>query len=308
MADQTWFRGNLHTHSTESDGDAEPEVVAAWYKDHGYDFLVLSEHNHLFLLDYGDGRSGPDIPLMIPGEEVTIPTDHSDVIPVHVGAIGIDRLVEPVYGDDVATTLQANIDSIRDAGGISCINHPSWKWAFDHEPILKTRGASLMEVFNAANDCNNFPIPVPGFFTPTQIWDNVLSAGMPIYGVASDDSHHYHDFAPDKDNPGRGWVMVESEALETDALVEAMAAGRFYSSTGVFLAGLKSSADEISLKICQSKDSLFLTRFIGRDGAVHDEQVGREVAYQPTGDEGYIRAHVTSSNGHQAWTQPVFLS
>ena len=165
-----------------------------------------------------------------------------------------------------------------------------------------------MEVFNAANDCNNFPIPVPGFFTPTQIWDNVLSAGMPIYGVASDDSHHYHDFAPDKDNPGRGWVMVESEALETDALVEAMAAGRFYSSTGVFLAGLKSSVDEVSLKICQSEDSLFLTRFIGRDGDVHDEQVGREVAYQPTGDEGYIRAHVTSSNGHQAWTQPVFLT
>ena len=308
MADQTWYRGNLHTHTTESDGDAEPEAVAAWYKDHGYDFLVLSEHNHLYLLDYGDGNSDSSIPLMIPGEEVTVPTDRSDQTPVHVGAIGIDRLVEPTFGDDVATILQANIDDIRDAGGISCINHPSWKWAFDHEPILKTRGASLMEVFNAATDCNNYPIPVPGFLSPTEIWDNVLSAGMSIFGVATDDSHHYHDFSPDKDNPGRGWVMVESEALESDALVEAMAAGSFYSSTGVFLAELNSSADEVSLKIRQRPHSLYLTRFIGSDGAIHDEQVGAEVAYRPTGDEGYVRAHVTSSNGHQAWTQPVFLA
>ena len=170
MADQTWYRGNIHTHTTESDGDAEPEVVAAWYRDHGYDFLVLSDHNHLTLLDYGNGRNGYSLAsLMIPVEEVTVPTDYSNETPVHVNAIGIDRVVQPTYGDDVAAILQANIDDIRDAGGIACINHPSWKWAFDHEPIIKTRGASLMEVFNAANDCNNYPIPVPGFLTPSQI-------------------------------------------------------------------------------------------------------------------------------------------
>ena len=166
-----------------------------------------------------------------------------------------------------------------------------------------------MEVFNAATDCNNYPIPVPGFLSPTQIWDNVLSAGVPIFGVASDDSHHYHDFSPDMyKNPGRGWVMVEAEGLETDAVVEALASGKFYSSTGVFLGELRSSEDEVSLKIRRRRDALFLTRFIGKDGTVHGEQVGREVAYRPTGDEGYIRAHVTSSSGLQAWTQPVFLS
>ena len=65
MADQTWYRGNIHTHTTESDGDAEPEVVAAWYRDHGYDFLALSDHNHLTLLDYGNGRSGSPGPLFL---------------------------------------------------------------------------------------------------------------------------------------------------------------------------------------------------------------------------------------------------
>ena len=307
MSEQTWYRGNIHTHTTESDGDAEPDVVAAWYRDHGYDFLVLSDHNHLTLLDYGNGRDGSLGPLMIPGEEVTLNINDNKT-PVHLNALGISRLVEPIDTGDVATTLQANIDAIRGAGGISCINHPSWKWAFDHEPIIKTRGASLLEVFNAATDCNNYDIPIPGFLSPSQIWDNVLSAGIPIFGVASDDSHYYYDFSPDLDNPGRGWVMVESEGLEMEAVVEAMAAGRFYSSTGVFLGGLRASPDEISLKIRRRRDSIFLTRFVGKDGVVYDEQVGREVCYRPTGAEGYIRAHVMSSNGLQAWTQPTFLS
>lgn len=42
-----WFRGNTHTHTLWSDGDGPPEMVAAWYRDHGYDFLVLSDHNIL---------------------------------------------------------------------------------------------------------------------------------------------------------------------------------------------------------------------------------------------------------------------
>ena len=307
MNRQTWYRGNIHTHTTESDGDAEPEIVAAWYKDHGYDFLVLSDHNHLTLLDYGSQNDGSVAPLMIPGEEVTVRMKDSGT-DVHINAIGIDRVVEPTDTGDIATTLQANISTVREAGGIACINHPSWKWSFDHEPIIKTRGASLMEVFNAATSCNNYPIPIPGFLSPSQIWDNVLSAGVPIFGVASDDSHHYHDFSPEMDNPGRGWVMVEAEALDSEAVVDAMATGRFYSSTGVFLSGLTQTADEISLKIRGKGDSIFITRFIGANGVVHDEQVGREVAYRPSGDESYIRAHVFSSDGLQAWTQPVFLS
>ena len=307
MGKHTWYRGNIHTHTTESDGDAEPQKVAAWYREHGYDFLVLSDHNHLTLLDYGNGRDGSLGPLMIPGEEVTVRMNDNKT-PVHLNGIGINRVVEPIDTGDVATTLQANIDAIRDAGGISSINHPSWRWVFDHEAIIKTRGASLLEVFNAATECNNYPIPAPGFLSPSEIWDNVLSAGVPIFGVASDDSHHYHDFSPEMDNPGRGWVMVESDGLDSEAVVEAMAAGRFHSSTGVFLSELRETADEISLKIRRKADSIFLTRFIGAGGTVHDEQVGREVSYRPSGDEGYIRAHVMSSNGLQAWTQPVFLS
>ncbi len=43
----TWWKGNLHTHSLWSDGDDYPEMVVAWYRDHGYDFIALSDHNVL---------------------------------------------------------------------------------------------------------------------------------------------------------------------------------------------------------------------------------------------------------------------
>lgn len=40
-----WWKGNLHTHSLWSDGDDYPEMICAWYKEHGYHFLALSDHN-----------------------------------------------------------------------------------------------------------------------------------------------------------------------------------------------------------------------------------------------------------------------
>jgi hypothetical protein len=42
-----WFKGNLHTHTLWSDGDDYPEMVADWYKQQGYNFLALSDHNVL---------------------------------------------------------------------------------------------------------------------------------------------------------------------------------------------------------------------------------------------------------------------
>jgi hypothetical protein len=306
MGEQTWYRGNIHTHTTKSDGDAEPEKVVEWYKNHQYDFLVLSDHNHLTILDYGAKHSDASGVLMIPGEEVTVRVRDGN-IPVHLNALGIARFVEPTIKEDVATTIQANVDAILDAGGIACINHPNWEWAFDHRAILQTNGASLMEIFNASVGSHNYPVPVPELFSPSEMWDHVLTAGVILFGVASDDSHHYHDFAPEMDNPGRGWVMVEGEALEADAVVEAMAQGKFYSSTGIYIEKLAASPDEIKLELRPKRDLIQVTQFIGKDGEVLQETVGTEASYRPTGNEGYIRAAIRSSDGLQAWTQPVFI-
>ena len=304
MPQQKWFKGNIHTHTNESDGDASPKRVVGWYRRHGYDFLVLSDHNHRTLLDYGTGKRRFRRPLMIPGEEVSIRIDDGNKA-VHLGAVGITRVVEPIDATGVVATLQANVNAIREAGGIAAINHPNFTWAFDHEAISQVRGAHLLEVFNGHPRVNVYGAGGrPGY---EEIWDKVLSTGLPIWGVATDDSHQFKgEFAPHRINPGRGWVMVRALELEVDAVVDAMRAGEFYASTGVVLDELEWGPEGIRLSICPEGDALYTTRFIGAEGAVLKEVFGIEAEYESRGDEAYFRASVVSSTGSRAWTQPMF--
>ena len=305
MPDLNWYKGNIHTHTTESDGDETPEKVVRWFRRNGYDFLVLSDHNHLTLFEYGRGRRRFKRPLMIPGEEVTVNL-HGGRRPVHINAIGISRLIEPIDATDVVPTMQANINSIVAAGGLASINHPNYKWSFDHRQIAQVTGATLLEVFNGHPAGNVYGAPGrPGY---EEIWDGVLSAGRPIFGVATDDSHNYKEFRPNLSNPGRGWLMVRARKLSQDAIVDSISSGDFYSSTGVVLPELKISRKAISLRIEPYYDSIYTTRFIGREGRVYAEVTGSEADYSVRGDEGYVRASVSSSTGTRAWTQPIFVS
>ena len=101
--------------------------------------------------------------------------------------------------------------------------------------------------------------------------------------------------------------MVEAESCEHSDIVEAMAAGRFYASTGVYLDELISRPEEISIRVRPNDNAITATQFVGAGGVVHCEIIGPEPVYRPTGDEGYVRAWVRSSGGGQAWSQPVFL-
>ena len=69
-----------------------------------------------------------------------------------------------------------------------------------------------------------------------EVWDAVLSAGTLMCGIAVDDAHTFKQPGnPSVAGPGRGWVMVRAARLEARALLEALEAGQFYSSTGVEL-------------------------------------------------------------------------
>ena len=51
-----------------------------------------------------------------------------------------------------------------------------------------------------------------------QVWDALLEKKMTIYGVSSDDAHKLQKWGEKENNPGRGWVMVKSEELSSDAI------------------------------------------------------------------------------------------
>ena len=70
--EKRWFRGNLHTHTLNSDGDSTPSEVTSWYREHKYQFLVLTDHNYLTTVEGLNAVHGaPGKFTLIPGEEVT---------------------------------------------------------------------------------------------------------------------------------------------------------------------------------------------------------------------------------------------
>ena len=295
-----WYKGNVHTHTTKSDGDADPEVVVEWYKNHDYDFLVLSDHNHRTIIDgYSDAL------ILIPGEEVSARILGGD-IPIHLNGIGISRVIEPIDAGGVVETLQANVNLINEAGGIASLNHPNASWAYDHKDIVQIEVATLLEVYNGWPGSNSEG--GPGKYSGEEIWDNVLSSGKIIYGIAVDDAHHYSDFNHTMANPGRGWIVVNAEQLTPKSIIDSLIAGKFYFSTGIDIEDILMLDEGIELVISQHRDYIYNTKFIGKDGEVLKEMTGLQPKYEFSGDEEYVRASIKSSIGTRAWTQPRFLN
>src|SRR5688572_32343616 len=67
-----WYKGNTHTHTTNSDGDSAPADVVDWYKRNKYDFLVITDHEHITAVDELNKQFGIDGKfLVIQGQEIT---------------------------------------------------------------------------------------------------------------------------------------------------------------------------------------------------------------------------------------------
>lgn len=301
--DYHWYKGNTHCHTTNSDGDELPRRVVRWYRDHGYNFLVITDHDFITETTYLDTDKNDDF-ILIPGEEVT---DRYNDSRVHVNAINITECIEPQQGESIVDTLQNNIDAIVTAGGIAQINHPNWKWSFTDTEISLVKNARLLEIYNIGLSSNNFPAGgAPGM---EDIWDRVLSKGILIYGVACDDAHNYvGEFSPRWSNPGTGWIMVRATELTSEAIVQALQKGDFYATIGVLLKDLTITESEYIVEIEEEDDRKYTTTFIGEDGKILQQVYGSRAVYQFKGDELYVRARIFASSGEFACTQPVFLN
>ena len=298
-----WFKGNTHAHTTMSDGDSPPDVVARWYKANGYHFLVLSDHNV-----FTDPRRLAQLVdssfLLIPGEELTTSFQRR---PVHVNGLNIPHVIEPRTDSTLVGTIQRNVDAVREVRGVPHINHPNFGWSFGLAELRQVRDDRLLEIFNGHPLVHNHGGgEVPGL---EALWDGLLSEGKRIYGIAVDDAHHFRgEFAPGRSNPGRGWVMVRASRLDAGELLRSMEAGQFYASTGVELEDVHVTATTLEVRIRTRGDFKYLTRFIGQGGRVLAETGSNPAVYSLASGEGYVRAKITDSGGAVAWVQPVFIT
>jgi hypothetical protein len=298
-----WYKGNTHTHTLNSDGDSTPDDVTRWYREHGYRFLVLSDHNFLTSVDGLNALHGADERfLLIRGEEIT--DRFGDAKPIHINGLGLNETVAPQHGSSVADVVQRNVDAIRKAGGIPHVNHPNFMWAISGGDLQQIERLRLLEIFNGHPIVNNLGGGgVPGM---EDVWDRLLSNGRQIYGIADDDAHTFKEPGnPDVAGPGRGWVVVRAERLAARPILDALERGDFYASTGVELADYQVTDTALTITIKEKETSKYRVQFVGRNGRILKETTSSPASYAFAGGEGYVRAKVIESNGRLAWTQPV---
>ncbi len=313
--------------------------MARWYKEHGYQFLVITDHEHLTdvaPLNEAYGEAGKF--LVLRGQEITqvIADPHhlGGVRHAHVNGINTDRLIMPLLPSDgagkqgilsIAATgvsmfdaYQRNLAEIEKAGGLPQINHPNLLWSVELKDLLPIERPFLFEIWNGYPDSNNLGgTNEEGDVAPSaeSLWDSLLTAGKVVWAVGSDDSHTYYEFdKPNSPSPGRAWVVACAPQLTVEAIVDALKHGRFYASTGVKLRSYAVDANRISIDIERPADwspnltpsTRYTTRFLGRGGRVLGEVFGLAPRYTFHGDEAYVRASIIDSDGRRAWTQPVF--
>jgi hypothetical protein len=315
-----WFRGNTHTHTVNSDGDSPPDVVVRWYRENGYQFVVITDHE--FLTDVVPlnallGAEGKF--LVIRGQEVTqiLPdSTHPDRRRQgHVNAINLTRVVMPQGGASLSESYARNLAAIRAAGGLPQVNHPNWRWSVRLGDMLDLPDSTIFEIRNGHPGINSLGgTDAAGnvALSTEALWDSLLSRGKLLFGVGTDDAHYFtRPWDRSAPRPGQSWIFVRARALTSDAIVAALRRGDFYASTGVTLGEYRVEPARISLTIVHTRgageDTRFRTEFIGRGGRVLATVNGLAARYDIRGDEGYVRARITDSNGQQAWTQPVML-
>jgi len=263
--------------------------------------------------------------LMIRSEEIT---DKFQGKPIHMNVTNVVNLIPPQGGTSVIDVIQRNIDAVlqqRKDTGIPMfphVNHPNFYYSISTNDMINLHGERFFEVYNGHFMVNNYGDSLhPG---TEKMWDIINLAymiqGKPMmYGLATDDSHNYHQFGSTFSNAGRGWVVVRAEALTPAALINAMEAGDFYASTGVELSELKIEKKTISLKIKAESGIDYQIHFIGVDENLGIRELkvvnGTEGSFTLSPDELFVRAKITSSKlkanpfrdgeYEAAWTQPL---
>ena len=293
-----WLRGNHHGHSTLSDGTCEPRVETAEYEAAGYHYLALSEHD--YFLDPAQLQPHTSL-CILPAVEVTSRFGQTLMF------LGANRALP-------AKELEPRqiMDQVHEAGGLFVFNHSNWKPRPDYatDELLDTMtGMRGMEIYCGVIE------RLPGEAQATNRWDRLLSKCWRVFGHGTDDQH----VAGDRFIAWNCVQWPDGEELAAAGIVAALAAGRFYASTGVKIervvvdevgeqATVESDADEVHWI---GRDGVILKKERGGTGAVTVGEVmeafggSGEVDVEP---QMYVRAECLGRGNAAAWTQPFWVT
>jgi hypothetical protein len=224
---------------------------------------------------------------------------------------------------------QVLINGMLQEGALVFINHPNFSTGISAEEMLKLKGVIAIELANAHPSVNNSGnenhLPVE------EKWDYLLSNGMKIYGVGSDDEHHLKRWGPDAANPGRSWIMVKADKLDKENILKSISSGDFYLSSGVELTSYEANYEgiKVAIDLKKTRQNLkhklgnpqikdrgkkgFRIVVIGEGGKIQHSIKGLQLDYSFPDFYKYIRIRAEYTikkkgkyHTFYAWCQPVF--
>jgi hypothetical protein len=282
--------------------------------------------------------------LLIPSQEITASWQRAKTAtttersgPVHINVTNPREYVKPFEGADAVSVMQRTLAAVREQrtrtgqAMIAHVNHPNFKWGITAEELMQVKDELFFEVYNGHPEVGNAGDATR--LSMDAMWDAILTQRLtelglgPMFGIAVDDSHHYHATGVGKSNSGRGWIMVRAKHLTAESIVTAMEAGDFYASTGVVLQSVLRTGNRLAVSIQAEPGVTYRTQFYGtrksytrgshliaeppgekeprrtvphrrysRDvGTLLTEVAGTNASYTFRGDEIYMRAKIVSS-------------
>lgn len=317
---KNWYKGNLHSHTTNSDGKLSPGEAVRLFKRQGYSFLCFSEHN---LYTDWSGELNRDNFIILPGIEgsaVLYEKDSERVLKTHHihGILGteamraaagknlfthMERLDPVIYRGwwDGAKAAQELCDKLKSKGCITMYNHPVWS-RVEGEEFIHTKGLWALEIFNygTVNESNTGYDPIS--------WDLMLRKGVRIFGTATDDNHNEGLF----DDSCGGFIVVNASELSHEAIISNMLEGNYYMSSGPEIKDWKIVNGKAQVKCSPVYRIDFIAGNHVNDGISYveknfeDKMTERD--YNLKGDETYVRVQCTDRYGRTAWSNPLYLN
>ncbi len=284
------YKGNLHTHTTVTDGVKTPEETKAIYKELGYDFLALTDH-----WIYGEGCEDDNSGLIIlSGIEYHF---GADVVGGIFHIVGIGTKTDP--GVTPEDDVQATVDKINEHGGGAILAHPAWSMN-THDMIMKYKGFTATEIYNSVSDLPFNCRPYSGI-----VIDQLAARGY-ILPLVADDDTHFH-----KGEAGKAYILVNlgSEEATADKLVNAIKEGRYIATQGPIFEFYR-DGDEVIVE-CETGAQMitFFTNLPWENerSTVADGEPLYETRFKIKPNHTFVRAEIRDSDGKIGFSQIIKL-
>ena len=291
-AGKPFFKGNLHCHTTLSDGRLTPQEVKEFYRERGYDFLTLTDHRR-----FSEPTHMEDGMLILSAMEADyfLPSEV-----VHLVCFGMEETVHEEKEMPLPRDPQQCIDLVRKHGGRVILAHPAWSLN-TLATMSGLRGISATEIYNSTS-----AVPWNGerADSSTQV-DIAASHGTFFNLVASDDSHRYNGEA------GKSFTMIQADELTRESLLEAFDAGRFYCSQGPAFEQISVEEGVISVTCSPVEHIVFYSNVVWSAERCQSGHGITSASYHPLALPGrtdrYVRIQLIDSEGRSAWSNPIIL-